>query len=230
MNKIIGIMGLAGAGKDTAALGILEEHDVVIERLAAPLKRAAEEVFGPRFDDRDMKEVDVSTEGRAFQAKLTSAAWGLFIELGFSQPELHRAWGLEQDVRARSQLSPRTYQQLMGTEVCRTVRQNCFVERIQNTQHYKPVVVVDTRFENELQDHNLFVIRPGLWTADCPAHPSEELAWRIERRWQTRDPAPKVSYHTTGSGPHRLHPLFNTNTVPGFKKEAALMFEYVLSL
>ena len=52
----IAMIGLAGAGKDTSALilqRVLKERgmDFIIDRYAAPLKRAAREVFGKDFDD-----------------------------------------------------------------------------------------------------------------------------------------------------------------------------------
>ena len=61
MSIKIGLVGLAGAGKDTAALilqRVLAEQGkhFGIDRYAALLKKCSQQVFGDNFDDRDVKE------------------------------------------------------------------------------------------------------------------------------------------------------------------------------
>ncbi|MEX0129692.1 hypothetical protein AB2T91_21095, partial [Clostridium butyricum] len=62
MSYKIGLIGLAGSGKDTVAV-ILQEalkdigQEFEIALFAGLLKETAKAVFGDNFDDRDVKEV-----------------------------------------------------------------------------------------------------------------------------------------------------------------------------
>ena len=60
----IGIMGFAGAGKDTTADILWEMHSkekqsVVVSRFAGHLKAMVDKVLGPGFHDRAVKEVEI---------------------------------------------------------------------------------------------------------------------------------------------------------------------------
>lgn len=63
----IGIVGIAGAGKDTFAkmlqeemhkIGVIDKNTVIM-RYAYHLKKCAELAFGTAFDDRDVKDESV---------------------------------------------------------------------------------------------------------------------------------------------------------------------------
>ena len=87
----IGILGLAGAGKDTIATKISKELGLSIDRYAAPLKQAALRVFGESFDDRTAKDVAVLWAGTIRQSNGSFAASEMCRDLGFSEEEMLKA-------------------------------------------------------------------------------------------------------------------------------------------
>lgn len=225
MPETFGILGLAGAGKDTAALGILKDHDITIERLAAPLKRAAEKVFGPDFDDRSVKEVPVLINSNPGHTHRYFAAEELFHELNFSLAEYRVAWRAYSEVIGQLvEMSPRQFQQLLGTEVVRAARPNAFVECIQNRESDVPAVVVDTRFENELQDVNFLIVRPGLCNEEPPVHASEVLAWELTRYYHT-SVTPAKKFTLLGK---QFHVIINYHDIATLQRNASNAFNELL--
>lgn len=175
----IAMIGLAGAGKDTSALilqRVLKERgmDFEIDRYAAPLKTAARTVFGPKFDDRDVKEVPVWVDyDTAIEAALHCCH-----ELGFTDEEHDAASeAFFEAMPLSSRISPRLYQQLLGTEVVRNTRKSAFLDRLRNDKT-RNLIITDTRFENELCFKNILVRR--FENIDKPKHPSEHLAWDLQ--------------------------------------------------
>lgn len=175
----IAMIGLAGAGKDTSALilqRVLKERgmDFIIDRYAAPLKRAAREVFGKDFDERDIKEVRKSIG----QDRIIEATFRCLNVLGFDDAEHDKASHLFFEHMPLSRpISPREYQQILGTEVVRAVRPTAWVDRIRSIKT-KNVIISDARFENELCFKNILVRR--FENIDKPKHPSEHLAWDLQ--------------------------------------------------
>lgn len=168
-------MGLAGAGKDTTAL-ILQRilgGSFVIDRYSAPLKQAAKRVFGDDFDNRDFKEVPVKVN----QDRMIEATFDCLQALKFNEEENERASELFFDhLGFKTILSPREYQQLLGTEVVRAVRSSAWVDRIRKKSGN--IIITDARFENEASDVNILVRRFG--DVPRPHHPSELLAWELQ--------------------------------------------------
>jgi len=175
----ITMIGLAGAGKDTSALilqRVLAEqgYKFEIERYAKPLKTAAERVFGKDFDDRDFKEVPVKVN----QDRMIEATFDCLHSLKFTEAEHEQASELFfEHLGFKPVLSPREYQQVLGTEVVRTVRQSAWVDRLKNVTD-RNLIITDTRFENEVQYTNILVRR--FENLDRPKHPSEHLAWDLQ--------------------------------------------------
>lgn len=172
----IGLIGLAGAGKDTVAAMLLDElsaYGYSIDRYAKPLKDAARSIFGDNFDDRDVKEVVVDVDPdtvieASFNAlhscKLTidenDKASELFFEhLGF-----------------KDQMSPREYQQVFGTEVGRATRTTIWSDRL--TKSNRNLIIPDVRFAGELEDFNILIIRHPI--AKGTVHSSELLATEMQ--------------------------------------------------
>ena len=200
----IGIIGLAGSGKDTLASIIRSEAlargsafvpEVV--RFAEPLKRAALHAFGEDFDDRTLKErewlVDVPGEDRILEA-----CHALSVELGFSDQEFERFQDavLEQAWVEGTWLSPRRFQQVLGTECVRAARDTAFVDRVKAL--HQDLLIPDVRFANELTacTHLIYVHRP-----EVPAvsdHPSEQLARYTSRYVES------VIDTTFGQRPHHV--------------------------
>lgn len=175
---IITITGKAGAGKDTAAVYAADlvhhvtDKDCAITRFSEPIKAAALAVFGPNFDLREHKEVEVEVPTWL----LTDQAMGMCRTLG-----VNASAGLITKVflpylrGTTSVISPRRYQQLLGTEIARASGPDIFVQHVvaKCTGH---TVVTDARFKNEtaIADVRLFVYRPDL--SEVSEHESERLA------------------------------------------------------
>lgn len=188
----IGILGLAGAGKDTIATKISKELGLSIDRYAAPLKQAALRVFGESFDDRAAKDIAVPWSGTIRQSNGSFAASEMCRDLGFYEDEMLKAGELYYEhIDYLRSMSPRRYQQLLGTQLVRTVKPNAFVKRIASKDL---IVVPDVRFDNELLDINLFVYRPDIEYKD---HESEKLAQELQDLVQS-----------TGAQLYVEHPLY----------------------
>ena len=177
----IGIIGCAGAGKDTVANIICKLNPKFsVARFAEPLKYAARRAFGERFDDRDVKEVRIPVTEELADTLLLAAYDMCNRKLQFSDEELDKAGELYAEIErfyVGSEISPREYQQILGTEVVRKVRDTAFVDAV--AFRGGDTVVPDVRFSNEANvfDLLLYVYRP-----DSPRvanHASEQLARNI---------------------------------------------------
>lgn len=177
----IGIIGCAGAGKDTVADIICKLNPKFsVARFAEPLKYAARRAFGDRYDDRDVKEVRIPVTEDLADALLLAAYDMCNRKLQFSDEELDKAGELYAEIErfyVGSEISPREYQQILGTEVVRKVRDTAFVDAV--ACRGGDTVVPDVRFSNEANvfDLLLYVYRP-----DSPRvanHVSEQLARNI---------------------------------------------------
>lgn len=181
----IGIVGLAGAGKDTVAQAIQQAYDVELDKYAAPLKDAARHVFGDSFDDRDVKEVPVVFDDRMWW-DAADAVVGLCDELDLScDAYLSVARASEAALSEYSTsgfISPRQFQQAVGTDGVRAVDPDAFVRRIKctPTYHYLPLLVTDVRFVNELCDYNILVVRNSVYEKAKVQHTHESEALAME--------------------------------------------------
>ena len=191
----IGIIGLAGAGKDTLADIIRSEFPELglhRERFASPLKKAARFVFGPDFDERDYKEVERFISP-SLEDRIITACIQLGHDLRLADDELEVFQGavFEQFWVVGASLSPRKFQQRLGTECVRRARETAFVDRIAGAPG--AIIVPDCRFGNEtlVFNHLLLVVRPGV--DPVSEHPSEALAktltqFVLERNAETFGP------------------------------------------
>ena len=177
----IGITGLAGAGKDTAAEILSELSGIKVARYAAPLKQAALFVFGSTFDNRDTKDVRVPFYGTALEDRAIEAANELQHIL--FRTELERDEFAERFmhfVHIQEELSPREFQQLVGTECARAVSSTVFQDYLTRTHSY--AIIPDVRFEEEADvlDWLIAIDR------DVPKlnHPSEDFAWNLIKNYR----------------------------------------------
>ncbi|AKQ06839.1 putative dNMP kinase [Acinetobacter phage Fri1] len=159
----IGLCGLAGSGKDTAA-EILQKviwemrHDFFeIDRYAGLLKEAARQVFGSNFDDRDVKEL-TTFQSPWLSDKIIDACDYVAMKLGLELEEydvFQRK--VEEHILPVSMISPRIFQQLLGTEVGRAIDPDIWVNYLKNQD--RNLIIPDVRFDNELVDFNILITR-----------------------------------------------------------------------
>ena len=128
MSRIIGIVGLAGAGKNTVADILIDKYGYTLDSFAAPVKDATANVFGW---DRALLEGDTK-ESRKFR-ETTCLFWS--EKLGYK-------------------FTPRMAMQKVGTDLFRDnldpdVWINSFLKR--NSDPNKKIVVADVRFSNEIK-------------------------------------------------------------------------------
>lgn len=209
MARII-IFGLAGAGKDTVSDMIrdkLAAKDLVVvqDRFARLLKETALAVFGSDFDERDVKEVGTIVSTLSLQI----ACDKMFLKL----------W--PDDVVMRTQatvkllavlmpystginfygLSPRKFQQLLGTEVVRSVDANAWANETKARTTGKTYYVVsDGRFKNELlepTDKLVYVFRSKKEEElkDLAGHASEEFNLELYQKAVCLDTSTKLEYN-----------------------------------
>lgn len=179
---IIGLVGKAGVGKDTAAQILSKLKNMPIASFARPLHEAAKFVFGDDCLERDKKEQPLPFGLEGF----TKFRLGWLIpfleteEVQFITKDRHifytRIFPVFTDPAAGKiyeELSPRKFMQLLGTEYFRFCKDDFFVRLMQNS--YKDVIIPDVRFRNEAEICNLLI---GIYR-DVPAvnqHSSEEFA------------------------------------------------------
>lgn len=125
---IIGICGLIGAGKDTAADYLVNFHEFRRDSFAATLKDAVASVFGW---DREL------LEGRT----KTAREW---------REQIDTWWSSRLNM---PNLTPRLVLQLWGTEVCRRgFHDEIWIASVENKirQSKDNIVISDCRFPNEI--------------------------------------------------------------------------------
>lgn len=174
----LGLLGLAGSGKDTAAeilQRVLAEQGMhfEIKKYAGLLKEATRLAFGDNFDDRDVKEERVFVTPDLAD-KIIDATDYIWLKLGFD----HEHFELFNDlctkhIDSKTWMSPREFQQLMGTDIVRVIDPDAWVKYLQ--QQDGNFIITDCRFGNEGTDYNVLMMRQ-----DAPdinsVHASEKFA------------------------------------------------------
>ncbi|CAL1776717.1 deoxynucleoside monophosphate kinase [Acinetobacter phage vB_AbaP_Fishpie] len=162
MSYKIGLIGLAGAGKDTVAVILqeaLKERSQVfeIDRYAGLLKEAARQVFGENFDDRNVKEVDKFVD-LYLADKIIDATDYVYLKLNRSDIDLDEWNALcQKHIDSCTWMSPRKFQQLLGTEVGRTIDPDIWVNYLKSQD--RNLIIPDVRFGNEDVDFNILITR-----------------------------------------------------------------------
>lgn len=192
----IGILGLAGSGKDTFAT-MLQKHltGFTIDRYAAPIKKLTAHLFEctlEDIEDRDFKEKPKQINR---DKMIIEVYFCLDRVLGFTDDELDKASELFFEYFSSAKaISPREFMQVFGTDVVRAVKPNAWVQHLQGKEGN--LIVPDVRFENELCDYNVLILREDYPTK--PAHSSELFAWELEQ--QLYEPFSKVDYYIDNTG------------------------------
>jgi hypothetical protein len=198
MARIIGITGLAGAGKDTFALSLQKVlvsagREVRIESFADPIRKISQSM-GLEPYDRTMKEQrrvmfyvefcdslyqaieDVLAERMVDEVRVALYAFTVEACEKFCYHDSY-----DGETRRCIEISPREFMQVLGTEGGQRVRQGLWVDTALMQWRSFPgfVLVTDCRFEYEVKKlDRLFVVsRPGVTRVN--QHVSEDLAEKL---------------------------------------------------
>ena len=184
----IGLIGLAGTGKDTVA-GMLQEFtSLPCVAFAKPLHEAALHTFGVDCLNRDNKEREYPFGDKVFErfyayhiefVSMLQERYGIITADTVSKIATIRNIFINADTkRVYETLSPRRLMQLYGTEYWRDIAPDIFVDLIRDW--YDDAVIPDVRFANEaaICDLLIGVKRPNV--AAVAGHSSEELATMLD--------------------------------------------------
>lgn len=188
----IGLLGLASSGKDTAAEMLRDLTGYPIKRYADELKKAAKAVFGDNFDNRDRKELPVYIN----QDHMLECTFNMLSTI-MNDTELFKAGELYDDLfNLRTHISPREYQQILGTDIGRAIDPDIWTRKIKNFKGN--CIVPDVRFPNELLDKNILMIRHAV--PKGKVHSSEAMAADLQLQTveQQLDTVDHVVFNTDG--------------------------------
>ena len=177
----IGLIGLDASGKDIAAEILSELSGIKVARYADPLKQAALFVFGSTFDNHDTKDVRVPFYGTSLEDRAIEAVIELQCILFSTERERDEfAERFMQIVHPQEELSPREFQQLVGTECARAVSSTVFQEYLIRT--HLNAIIPDVRFKEEADVLDWLIVIDR----DVPKlnHPSEDFAWNLIQNYR----------------------------------------------
>ena len=219
---IIGIVGKAGVGKDTAAQILSKLKNMLVASFARPLHEAAKFVFGDDCLERDKKETPMPFGVHGFgnfydkwlipfleteEVRFITKDDESFLKQPFpvfTQPNTGRFY---------EELSPRKFMQLLGTECFRFCKDDFFVRLMQNS--YKDVIIPDVRFENEAAICDLLI---GIYR-DVPSvnnHSSEEFAELII---DDNDDGQSGTVRISGGKWHNYLIVYNTHGISDLEQK-----------
>ena len=173
------IAGLAGSGKDTFGKMLSEELGIKTASFAKPIKDATLDLFGEGFDDRNKKEVCVEVNEYLLRTVAVECVEDVLgrVQTRAALREIHNTVfnAFEKFFHGGVYIiSPRQFQQVIGTEVVRSFCDDAFINRIKNMDD---VIVTDCRFKNEMAGVGtarvFFVYRAGVHTVN--QHVSEVM-------------------------------------------------------
>lgn len=182
----LGLVGLAGSGKDTAAeilQRVLAEQGMCfpILKYAGLLKEATRLAFGDNFDDRDVKEERVFVTPDLAD-KIIDATDYVWLKLWGDDPIAMDTYFYDftmlcqKHIDSKTWMSPRDFQQLLGTDVVRAIDPDAWVNYL--TGQDGNFIVSDVRFANELLDYNVLLWRNPT-ALPTGAHISEAFAQQL---------------------------------------------------
>lgn len=197
----LGLLGLAGSGKDTAAeilQRVLHEQGMhfEIKKYAGLLKEATRLAFGDTFDDRDVKEERVFVTP-TLADKIIDATDYIWLKLYGDDPIAMETYFYDftmlcqKHIDSKTWMSPRDFQQLLGTDVVRTIDPDTWVKYL--TEQDGNYIISDVRFANELVDYNILLWRNS--GGACMWHKSEAFALTLMSDVHTGD-APYLHDYT----------------------------------
>lgn len=195
---IVGFVGMARSGKDTAAKMILElepvfnkDGDSMYRRdsFSAPMKRLSLSLFGKDSELPENKEKEVPVD----RDDLTLIIHEIADMMAGSKADMEweykyaNAYSHADEVLTKGlhggKLSPRRFQQLVGTEVVRHLNPSYWVDRlVAEAAKYpeKITLVTDVRYQNELDVCDSVVHVMSDRNIRVQSHTSEHLATQAQ--------------------------------------------------
>ena len=192
----IGLIGVAGAGKDTAAKILSDLTGIPVVSFAKPLHDAAIHIWGDKALNREEKEKEQIFGERSFE-------WFNDYHMAFlakvnktqnviTEGNLHKLLalrGLFTDPvtgRIHENISPRKFMQLYGTEYWRSISPTVWVDLV--CDEYDDCIVPDVRFTNEASVFDLLIVIKRDGVAPVSSHISEELAKQFKDLCEQKEP------------------------------------------
>lgn len=219
---IIGLVGKAGVGKDTAAQILSKLKNMPIASFAEPLHEAAKFVFGNDCLERDKKETPMPFGREGFD-KLHDGWLIPFLKTEEVQfitkddqifyNQIYSVFNDPVSGNLYEQLSPRKFMQLLGTEYFRFCMDKFFVRLMQNS--YDNVIIPDVRFENEAAICDLLIgIHRDVHSIN--AHSSEEFADLII---DDNDDGQSGTVKINGGKWHKYLIVYNTQSIDDLERK-----------
>ena len=192
----IGLIGVAGAGKDTAAKMLSDLTGIPVVSFAKPLHEAAIHIWGDKALNREEKENEQIFGERSFEwfndyhmALLTKVNKTQNVITEGNLYKLLTLRDLFTDPatgRIYETITPRKLMQIYGTEYWRSISPTVWVDLVQD--EYDDCIVPDVRFVNEAMIFDLLIVIKRDGVAPVSNHISEELAKQFKDLCEQKEP------------------------------------------
>ena len=192
----IGLIGLAGAGKDTSAKILSDSTGKPLVSFAKPLRDAVIHIWGDKALNREEKEKEQIFGERSFEwfndyhmallAKINSTQ-NVITERNLCKLLTLRDLFTDPATgRIQETITPRKFMQRYGTEYWRSISSNVWVNLLQD--EYDDCIVPDVRFANEAMIFDLLIVIKRDGVAHVSSHISEELAKQFKDVCEQKEP------------------------------------------
>ena len=192
----IGLIGVAGAGKDTAAKILSDLTGKPVVSFAKPLHEAAIRIWGDTALNREEKEKEQIFGERNFErfndyhmallAKINSAQNVITERNLYKLLTLRDLFTDHATGRIHETITPRKFMQLYGTEYWRSILPSVWVNLLQD--EYDDCIVPDVRFVNEAMIFDLLIVIKRDGIAPVSSHASEEMANQFKDLCEQKEP------------------------------------------
>ena len=192
----IGLIGVAGAGKDTAAKILSDLTGLPVVSFAKPLHEAAIHIWGDEVLNREEKEKEQIFGERNFE-RFNDCHMALLAKINSTQNviterNLHKLLTLRDlftdraTGRIHETITPRKFMQLYGTEYWRSISPDVWVNLVQD--EYDDCIVPDVRFVNEAMIFDLLIVIKRDGVEPVSSHASEEMAKQFKDLCEQKEP------------------------------------------
>ena len=192
----IGLIGVAGAGKDTAAKMLSDLTGKPVVSFAKPLHEAAIHIWGNTALNREEKENEQIFGERSFEW-FNDYHMALLTKINSTQNvitegNLYKLLTLRDlftdpaTGRIHETITPRKFMQLYGTEYWRSISPTVWVDLVHD--EYDDCIVPDVRFTDEAMIFDLLIVIKRDGVAPVSSHISEELAKQFKDLCEQKEP------------------------------------------